>query len=266
MNILEGSGKVVVFKNIPDSFTEKILCSISELVIIFDSNIRVVWVNPSAELFFGHSTEFLTGKKCTEIFQGLLECFNNCPVARALVSGSKETLVVDGINTPHKLIEAIPYTEGGKQFVLAMVHSVPQVDRDKALRRDFAALLNQSATIQEAAQDILKAMQSLTSVNTCGIYEVSKDEFNLILGKKVPESFSGSGFESPCYLSAENLPFNGNISFPDGAAFIPVPDTEGKTRILLLAGRGTMSSRFRNKLEMMGSVLESCVNRLTSSL
>ncbi len=266
MNILEGSGKVVVFKNIPDSFTEKILCSISELVIIFDSNIRVVWVNPSAELFFGHSTEFLTGKKCTDIFQGLLECFDNCPVARALVSGNRETLVVDGIIAPHTLIEAVSYNEDGEQLVLAIVHSVPQVDRNKALRRDFAALLNQSATLQEAAQDILNAMQSLTSVDSCGIYEVSKGEFNLILGEKVPESFSGPGFESPCYLSSENLPFNGKKSFPDGAAFIPVPDTEGNTRILLLAGRGTMSSRFRNKLEMMGSVLESCVNRLTSSL
>ncbi|MEA3265364.1 MAG: hypothetical protein U9P42_00275 [Candidatus Fermentibacteria bacterium] len=256
----------MVFKNIPGSFTEKILCSISELVIIYDSNIRVVWVSPSAELFFGHSTEFLAGKKCTDIFHGLLECFDNCPVARALISGDKETLVVDGILTPRKLIEAASYNEDGEQLVLAIVHSVPQVDRNKALRRDFAALLNQSATLQEAAHTILNAMQTLTSVQACGIYDVSGNEFKLLLGTEVPDSFNGPDFESPCYLSAENLPFNSDNSFPDGAAFIPVPDREGKTRILLLAGRGTMGSRFRNKLEMIGSVLESCVNRLTSPL
>ncbi len=109
-------------------------------------------------------------------------------------------------------------------------------------------------------------MQTLIAVETCGIYEASGSEFKLVLGTGVPELLSKTEFQSPCYLSSENLPFNAGNSFPDGAAFIPVPDEQGKIKILLLAGRGTISSKYRNRLEMIGSVLESCVSRLASSL
>jgi len=234
----------------------------SEPVVIFSENMKVVWTNPSAELYFGHSTEFMTGKRCTELFRGILECIENCPVEKSFVSKEEETLVVDGLISPLKLIDAVPYTENGRNLVLAIVHSVPEIDRDKALRRDFAALLNTSTTLEDAADDILDAVKNLTSVSTCGIYTGSGSSFKLFSGYGVPEKISGAEFKAPVYLSHEGLPFNAEDSFPDGAAIVPVVAPDGSVPMLLFAGRGSMSTKFRNRLEMMSDVLSSCVKRL----
>ncbi len=258
-----------MFKNIPDSFTETVLCSISEPALIFDSDIRVIWANPSAELFFGHSSEFMAEKKCMELFGGVLECFDNCPVKKALTTGTDEVLVVDGVVCPHKLIEAIPYSRGRETLILAIVHSVPEVDRNKALRRDFAARMNLSVTLEEAAPDIVNAIKSLTSVPTCGIYVKQNDQFDLLYGGGVPNAIpcrsSEFDFSSPLYLPSDRLPFTSDDEFPDGAAIVPVAAPGGETGVLLLAGRGTMSTTARNRLEMIASVLGSCIIRLTSA-
>jgi len=234
----------------------------SEPVVIFSENMKVVWTNPSAELYFGHSTEFMTGKRCTELFRGILECIENCPVEKSFVSKQEETLVVDGLVSPLKLIDAVPYTENGRNLVLAVVHSVPEIDRDKALRRDFAALLNTSATLEDAAYDILGAVKNLTAVSRCGIYTAADNSFVLLKGYEVPETILDAGFRAPVYLSQNRLPFNDTSSFPDGAAIVPVVTPEGSVPMLLFAGRGTMSTKFRNRLEMMSDVLSSCVKRL----
>lgn len=220
-------------------------------------------MNPSAELLFGHSSEFLSGKKCTELFGGMLECFDSCPVEKSLSTGRNEVLVVDGVIYPQKLIETFPYNTCKEKLVLAIIHSVPEVDRNKALRRDFAALLNKSATLKKAAPDIVNTMKSLTSVSVCGVYVKSNDKFNLFLGEGAPEFISESGITSPSYLSGEMLPFTPGDSFPDGAAIVPVVTQGKKAEVLLFVGRGTIGTKFRNRLEMMASVLESCIARLT---
>lgn len=251
-----------MFQNIPGSFTEAVLCSISEPTIIYNSDIRVVWANPSAELFFGHSTEFMTGRKCTDLFPGMLECFDNCPVGKSLATERNEVLVVDGIVYPHKLIETIPYEENNEKLVLAIIHSVPEIDRNKALRRDFAARLNRSANLKESAPDIVNAIKTLTSVSVSGVYLKSGDKFNLLFGDGAPEFITDIDSLSPSYLSSEMLSFSTNGSFPDGAAIIPVASPDGRVRVLLFADNGTMSTEFRSRLEMMGSVLENCITRL----
>ncbi|MCK5132758.1 MAG: PAS domain S-box protein [Candidatus Sabulitectum sp.] len=255
-----------MFINVSGSFTEAILCSISEPAIIYDSDIRVVWTNPSAEMFFGHSTEFMAGKKCSDLFPGILECFDNCPVEKSLATERDEVLVVDGVVYPHKLIETIPYDKDGEKFVLAIIHSVPEIDRNKALRRNFAARLNKSGNLKDSAPDIVNAIKSLASVSCCGVYVRSGNRFSLLLGNGVPEFLTGIDLTSPSYLSGEKLPFDTDGSYPDGAAIIPVVAPGGITEMLLFAGRGTMSTKFRSRLEMIASVLAGCINRLTSAL
>lgn len=250
-----------MFENIPGSFTESVLCSISEPAIIYNSDIKVVWTNLSAELFFGHSSEFMTGKKCSDLFSGMLECFDRCPVEKSLTTGKNEVLMVDDVVCSHKLIQTIPYRASNEKFVLAIVHSVPEIDRNKALRRNFAALLNKSATLKEAAPDIINAMKSLTSEPACGIYSRSGDKFSLLFGSGTPEFITGVDITSPSYLPQERLSFAPEGSFPDGAAIIPVVTPGGETSVLLFAGRGTMSTRFRKRLEMIARVLESCITR-----
>lgn len=216
-------------------------------------------------MFFGHSTEFMAGKKCTELFHCILECFDNCPVEKSLSTERDEVLMVDGVVYPHKLIETIPYNRNNEKLVLAIIHSVPEVDRNKALRRNFAARLNRSGNIKDSAPDIVNAIKSLASVSSCGVYVRSGDKFALLLGNGVPESLIGIDLISPSYLSSDKLPFDADGSFPDGVAIIPVVAPGGITEALLLAGRGTMSTKFRSRLEMMASVLASCIKRLTSS-
>jgi len=234
----------------------------SEPVVIFNENMRVVWTSPSAELYFGHSTEVMAGKRCTDLFRGILECIENCPVEKSFISKEEETLVVDGLVSPLKLIDAVPYTENGRNLVMAIVHSVPEIDRDKAVRRDFAALLNTSATLEDAADNILSAVKNLTAVSSCGIYTASGGSFALLKGYKAPETISDAGFNSPVYLSRDMLPFSDTRSFPDGAAIVPVVTPGGSVPVLLLAGRGTMCTKYRNRLEMMSDVLSGCMLRL----
>ncbi len=254
-----------MFKNIPGSFTESVLCSISEPALIYDSDLRVTWANPSAELFFGHSTEFMTGKTCLDLFQSRLECFQDCPVKRSLISRMEETLVVDGVVCPNMLIKAIPYKEESNRFVLSIIYSVPDIDRNKALRRDFAALLNKSATLEEALQDIIDVMRTLTSVSVCGVYAKSGERFRLLRGDGAPEFITDADFTSPSYISQDSLPFDSQNSFPNGVAIIPISVPGRDTRELLFVGRGTLGTKYRNRLEMIASVLGGCITRLTSS-
>jgi hypothetical protein len=234
----------------------------SEPVVIFNENMRVVWTNPSGELYFGHSTEVLAGKRCTDLFGGILECIENCPVKKSFASREEETLVIDDLLAPRKLIDAIPFTENGRNLVRAVGHSVPENDRDTAVRREFAALLNNSATLEDAADDILNTVKNLSAVSICGIYTGAGSSFKLFSGYGVPEKISGVEFKVPAYLSREGLPFSDTSSFPDGAAIVPVVASDGSVPVLLFAGQGTMSTKFRNRLEMMSDVLSSCVKRL----
>lgn len=254
-----------MFKNIPGSFTESVLCSISEPALIYDSDLRVTWANPSAELFFGHSTEFLTGKKCLDLFQNRLECFENCPVKRSFASQREETLLVDGVVCPNMLIKAIPYKEDDKRLVLSIIYSIPDIDRNKALRRDFAALLNQSATLEEALKDIIDVMKTLTLVSVCGVYAKSGEQFKLLRGDGAPEFIFDADFTSPSYVSQDRLPFDSQNSFPSGVAVVPVMAPGRNTRELLFVGNGTLGTKYRNRLEMIASVLAECITRLTSS-
>ncbi|MCK5787012.1 MAG: PAS domain-containing protein [Candidatus Sabulitectum sp.] len=254
-----------MFKNIPGSFTEAILCSISEPALIYDRDIRVIWANPAAELFFGRSTEYMTGKKCTDLFSGPLECFDNCPVRKSIETGIDQVVVVDGIENSSKMIETISHNSAHEELVLAIIHTVPDIDRDKALRRDFAAKLNQWATLKDAAPDIITAINSLTSASVCGIYTRADGKFILFHGKGVPQTISGDshGFSSPLYLPSNNLPFSSEYVFPDGVAIVPVVSPDGNTDVLLFAGQGTLGTKQRHRLEMIASVLESCIGRLT---
>jgi hypothetical protein len=257
-----------LFKNIPGSFAEAVLCSISEPAIIYNSDIRVAWANPSAEMFFGHSVELMMGERCTNLFSGTMECYNLCPVKKALETGKEEVLAVNGAVYPHKLIEAIPYEGEFERFILAIIHSTPSADRHQALRTDFGARLNTSATLKEAAPDIVNAMESLTYVPFNGVYIKSGTRFDLVYGKGVPGFLSNVTLKftrnSPLYLSEEGLAFTSSGSFPRGAAIIPLSSFKTDIDVLLFSSSGQMGTESRSMLEMIADVLQSCIKRLTS--
>lgn len=253
-----------------DSFVEKTLCSISEPALIFDENMKVIWTNPSAEMFFGHSTEYMNGESCYSLFSRYTECINDCPVSKSLHSGKQEALVVEDIDCPYKMIDAIPFKNGEKNVVLSIIHSVPEINRDNALERDFAARLNLSGTLASAAPEIIKVVRNLTTVSVCALYAKKHDQFDLFYGTNAPLSIydlsSEINFASPLYLPTEKLPFAEKNDFPDGAAIIPITSPGKEINYLLFAGSGNMDTKSRSRLEMIASVLESCIGRLTASL
>ena len=254
-----------MFNNIQGSFIDKVLCSLSEPVLVIDEDLKIFWTNPSAEMFFGHSTEYMSGQKCRKFLSCTDEFLEKCPVKKSFATGEGELLVGDGLLNPHKLLEAIPYSQGECNYTLAIIHSVPEIDSDKALRRDFAARLNLYSTLEEAASDIIMAMQSLSFLPSCGIYVRKNGRFELLDGQNVPPEFCEAptelDFSKPQYLSSDRLPFETEISFPEGGAIIPVLSPDGSVDVLLFAGRGSMCTKARSRLEMMADVLETCISR-----
>lgn len=229
-----------------------------EPALIFLEDMTVSWVNPSAEIYFGHSIEYMQGKKCLQLFSEHLECMDRCPVEKAFQTGSEQILAVNGIDSTHKLIEAVPFGKNRDMFILAIIHSPPENHRARALRRDFAAALNKCATLSDASDTILDAIGVLSFVSRKGIYIHSADEYRLLKGTGVPDSISEELLSelitgNMIYLTPDI------IGLSEGAAAFQVND-----RVVLLAGRGAWGSKSRGMLELVGEVLQECIGRLTS--
>lgn len=244
--------------NIPGSFAEAILCSMGEPALIFDEFMTVNWANPSAEIYFGHSAEFMQGKKCSQLHSSHLECMDRCPVEKAFRSGSEQTLAVCGIRSCHKLVEAVPWKDGTGLFVVAIIHSPPENLRTRALRRDLGAALNRMATLEEASDTILDAIGVLSFVNRKGIYIKSGDGFMLLKGTGVPDSIPVQLVKDSVEGEVNHLNSQ-DMVLGDGAALFPVSDS-----VLLLAERGPWGSKSRGMLELVGLVVRECIGRLTS--
>lgn len=229
-----------------------------EPALIFLEDMTLSWVNPSAEIYFGHSIEYMQGKKCLQLFSEHLECMDRCPVEKAFETGSEQILAVNGIDSTHKLIEAVPFGKNGDMFILAIIHSPPENHRARALRRDLAAALNKCATLPDASNTILDAIGVLSFVSRKGIYTLSSNEYRLLKGTGVPDSISADLLSES--VTGKVVYLNPDcIGMGEGAAVFPVSE-----RVLLLAGRGAWGSKSRGMLELVGEVLQECIGRLTS--
>lgn len=246
--------------------TEKILCNIAEPVVLFDENIQIQWINPAAEMFFEHSTEFMAGKHCSCLFPSMTECSDSCPIKKSCRSNKIEYFVAEGINKPMKFIESIPFKKGDEKFFLVIIHNVPDLDKNKALRRDFAAELNNCKTLKSAMPVISSSIHALTSISMASIY-IKKDKiFERYHGENIPEyiPFQLSHeiqVDKPLYLSAHSQSFISDRSFPEGLSLIPIINFEDKIIALLFTGSNVFTSDTRTKLEMIASVLGDSIHR-----
>ncbi len=246
--------------------TEKILCNIAEPVVLFDENIQIQWINPAAEMFFEHSTEFMFGKNCSFLFPSLTHCSNLCPILKSSNSNKIEYLVTEGINQPMRFIESIPFKKNNKKYILALIHNVPDIDKNKALRRDFAAELNSCKTLKSAMMVISSSILALTSISVFGFYIKNDDIFELYHGNNIPKIIPSQVFKEininkPLYLSAHNQTFISDSNFPDGLSLIPIVKPDNEISALLFTGSEMFTANTRNLLEMFASVLGKCIDR-----
>lgn len=64
-----------------------ILDSVADGVFTVDSEMRITWFNHAAERITGFSREEALGQRCCEIFRSSI-CFSECPVRKAMATGS----------------------------------------------------------------------------------------------------------------------------------------------------------------------------------
>ncbi len=246
--------------------TEKILCNIAEPVVLFNENFQIQWINPAAEMFFEHSTEFMFGKSCSFLFPSLTHCSNKCPVLKSRDSDRIEYLVTEGINQPMRFIESIPFKKNNKKFILALIHNVPDIDKNRAIRRDFAAELNNHKTLKSAIEVISSSILALPSISVFGFYIKNNDIFELYYGNNIPKFLPSQvsrkiNINKPLYLSAHNQTFISDSNFPDSLALIPIVKPDNITSTLLFVGSEIFTANTQNLLEMFASVLGKCIDR-----
>ncbi len=82
--------KDTVFSALEQAQKEKslILENLSELVVLYDHQQRIVWANPAAGKSFPANYEELAGKKCYEIWHQRQVPCEECPVTKTLETGS----------------------------------------------------------------------------------------------------------------------------------------------------------------------------------
>lgn len=244
---------------IPDSFAETILCSMGEPALIFDETMSLVWANPSAEMYFGHSSEYMHGRKCLQLFGEHVECMDRCPVEKAFSTGAEQVLAVEGLESMKMLVEAVPCRGKDDLFVLAIIHSPPEPSRNRALRRELSAKLNRCADLEEGAPVLLEALETLSFVSSRGLYRLSGDEFALLAGKGVPRSLPAAIISGLPEGSTSTLG-SGSTGTPGGASVYPA---DGE--LLLYAGRDSWGPASSSMMELVGQVLEEFSRRLSRS-
>ncbi len=254
-----GLERLSLLGRIPDSFAETILCSMGEPALIFDETMSLVWANPSAEMYFGHSSEYMHGRKCLQLFGEHVECMDRCPVEKAFATGEEQVLAVDDLASPKMLVEAVPCRGKDDLFVLAIIHSPPENSRSTALSRELSAKLNRCANLEEAAPVLLEALGSLAFVSSMGLYRLTGDTYELLAGKGVPRSFPAALFAELPVGTATTLAAR-YTGTPEGASVYP-----SEKDLVLYAGRDSWGPASCSMLEMVGEALKEFTGRLSRS-
>ncbi|MFX1459814.1 MAG: PAS domain-containing protein, partial [Promethearchaeota archaeon] len=77
----------------------KVLETISEHIVYYDKDFKIIWANKTAADSFNLTPEQLIGKNCYNLWQGRNKPCEECPVLKTLKFGgvnSKEMIILDG--------------------------------------------------------------------------------------------------------------------------------------------------------------------------
>jgi PAS domain-containing protein len=78
--------------------------SIQDGISILDNNLNIIYVNPTMEQWYPHSTP-LIGKKCYEAYHGRSKPCDVCPSRRTIETGKAAFETIPKRETPKKLLD-----------------------------------------------------------------------------------------------------------------------------------------------------------------
>jgi len=166
-----------------------VLEAVSEPVISYSGSLRIVWMNPAAEVFLGLSLERVRGLSCLDIFPEDLPCRNNCPVRKALTEDRTVSLLAGGLSTGETLLTAVPLIQDdGLARVLEIIQGEFMEISKPPFRFRFLERVNCAFNLAEAAPMLVEATREIAGEVAVGVYSLCDTGFSLISGNSVPET------------------------------------------------------------------------------
>ena len=243
-----------------------ILETVSEPVISYTDALRIVWMNPAAEVFLGLSLERVRGLSCLDIFSEDLPCRNNCPVRRALKEDRTVSLLTEGLASGETLLTAVPILQGGGLArVLEIIQGAFMEISKPPFKFRFLERINATFDLAEAAPVLIDATREIAGEIAVGVYSHAGEGFSLVSGSGVPDAMNElPGLEllsrSPLYVKTRSIfPGLPPLGLPLEVSLLPLYDSERLAGLLLC---GVIpDSDGRNRLEELQSVMNTAMNR-----
>ncbi len=113
-----------------------ILSTVSEIVVYLDKGLRIAWANRAAGEEAGCTPEALVGRHCYEVWHGLSVLCENCPVAKALQTGTTQEGEVTSPQDRDWHIRAYPVLSD-KGEVKGVVEVVREITERKLLEKEL---------------------------------------------------------------------------------------------------------------------------------
>lgn len=230
-----------------------VLETVSEPVISYSDSLRIIWMNPAAEVFLGLSLERVRGLSCLDIFSEDLPCRNNCPVRRALREDRTVSLLTEGLASGDTLLTAVPFIQGGGLArVLEIIQGAFMEISKPPFKFRFLEQINATFDLAEAAPVLVEATREIAGDVAVGVFTLAGDGFSLVRGSGVPYTMKKlPGLElssrSPLYVNTRSifpgippeglplevslLPLYGSASLAGLLLCGVIPDSDGRERL-----------------------------------
>ena len=112
-----------------DVIKQAILDATSDLVVVHDGQMRVLWANRTAAAAAARSPEDLVGQHCYELWHQLPEPCAECPVERAAKSGEYEEGRVEIPSGAVFRVQATPVFDDASRLLGVLEESPQEVER-----------------------------------------------------------------------------------------------------------------------------------------
>jgi PAS domain S-box-containing protein len=127
---------------------KNVLDTMLEMVVLLDTERRVIWANRAASEYYGVTAEEMMGRVCYEVWYGSSQPCSGCPVARTLRDGEqceREMVLPSG---QVLFARSCPIRDGGGQLIGAVLNSL-----------DITERVRFTENLRLSADEIRKAME-----------------------------------------------------------------------------------------------------------